>query len=42
MINVKRERLNEKNSIDVELRARIKVSTCILVHLVSFVNVDCL
>ncbi len=40
MINVKRERLNDKNFIDLVLRTRIEVSTCILVHLVSLVNVD--
>ncbi len=40
MINVKRERLNEKNFFDLMLWTRIEVSTCMLVHLVSFVNVD--
>ncbi len=40
MINVKRERQNEKNFFDLMLWTRIEVSTCMLVHLVSFVNVD--
>ncbi len=40
MINIKRERLNEKNFFDLMLCTRIEVSTCMLVHLVSFVNVD--